>query len=239
MSQGTSMYTAQGKIDPQAQLEAYLPMVRRQALALQVRLPAGVDLDDLIQAGMLGLIEALGRYDPSQGAQLSTYASQRVHGAMLDELRSRDWLPRRVRRHARALETTIRELQQKLGRVPEEREIAATMDMDLVSYRQLLGDINNGLLLPFEDILEEKGEQSFCDQQSSCLLSELIEGEQRQALIDAIAELPEREKLLMGLYYQEELNLKEIGAVLGVSESRVCQLHSQAIRRLRSQLCEY
>lgn len=232
------MYTAQGKIHQQAQLDAYLPMVRRQALALQVRLPAGVDLDDLIQAGIVGLLEALGRYDASQGAQFSTFASQRVRGAMLDELRSRDWLPRSVRRQARALDEATRNLQQRLGRAPEEHEIAAELDIDPATYRLLLGDINNGQLMPFEELLAEGSEHRFVGKVSATPLAELIEGEKREALVAAIAELPEREKLLMALYYQEELNLKEIGAVLGVSESRVCQLHSQAVSRLRGALIE-
>lgn len=232
------MYTAQGKIQQQSQIEAYLPMVRRQALALQVRLPAGVDIDDLIQAGVVGLIEALGRYDASHGAQLSTFASQRVRGAMLDELRSRDWLPRSVRRQAREVDKVTRGLQQQLGRPAEEHEVAAALEMDLTSYRQLLGDINNGLLMPFEELMEEGVERHFSEQAHASPLSELISGERRKALVDAIAELPEREKLLMALYYQEELNLKEIGAVLGVSESRVCQLHSQAVSRLRGWLAE-
>lgn len=233
------MYTAQGRMEQQSQIEAYLPMVRRQALALQVRLPAGVDTDDLIQAGMVGLIEALGRYDASQGAQLSTFASQRVRGAMLDELRSRDWLPRSVRRQARAVDEATRELQQQLGRPAEEHEIAAALDMDPATYRQLLGDINNGLLMPFEELLAEGGEHHFSEQISATPLAELIKDERREALVEAIAELPEREKMLMALYYQEELNLKEIGAVLGVSESRVCQLHSQAVSRLRGWLSEH
>lgn len=230
------MYTAQGKMKQQSQIEAYLPMVRRHALALQVRLPAGVDTDDLIQAGVVGLIEALGRYDASQGTQLTTFASQRVRGAMLDELRSRDWLPRSVRRQSRAVDEATRELQQQLGRAPEEHEIAAALDMDLSTYRRLLGDINNGLLMPFEELLADGGEHHFSEQVSATPLAELISDERRGALVDAIAELPEREKLLMALYYQEELNLKEIGAVLGVSESRVCQLHSQAVSRLRGWL---
>ncbi|KJZ16567.1 MULTISPECIES: RNA polymerase sigma factor FliA [unclassified Halomonas] len=233
------MYTAQGRMEHQSQLEAYLPMVRRQALALQVKLPAGVDLDDLIQAGIVGLLEALGRFDASQGAQFTTFASQRVRGAMLDELRSRDWLPRSVRRQARALDEATRELQQRLGRPPEEHEIAEALDMDLVSYRRLLSDVNNGQLMPFEELLAEGNEHRFSDQISMAPLAELLDGERREALVAAIAELPEREKLLMALYYQEELNLKEIGAVLGVSESRVCQIHSQAVSRLRARLSEH
>ncbi|GEK74074.1 MULTISPECIES: RNA polymerase sigma factor FliA [Halomonas] len=231
------MYTAQGKIEQDALLDDYLPLVRRQALALQVRLPASIELDDLIQAGTVGLLEALGRFDSSQGASFATFASQRIRGAMLDELRSRDWLPRSVRRNARAADEAARRLEQELGRPAEETEIAAALDMDLESYRRLLSDTNSGQLLPFEELMAEGGEGRLLeDGVAETPFARLIDHQQRTQLVEAIEALPEREKLLMALYYQEELNLKEIGAVLGVTESRVCQLHSQAVGRLRGKL---
>ncbi|MCG6656197.1 RNA polymerase sigma factor FliA [Halomonas campisalis] len=230
------MYTARGKIDQGDLLNEYLPLVRRQALTLQVRLPASIELDDLIQAGMVGLLEAMGRYDAAQGASFATFASQRIRGAMLDELRSRDWLPRSVRRNARAVDETVRRLEQQLGRPAEETEIAAELDMDLEDYRQLLNDTNSGHLLPFEALLEEGVEPGVDDAAVDTPFNQLIDQQKRQQLVAGIEALPEREKLLMALYYQEELNLKEIGAVLGVTESRVCQLHSQAVSRLRARL---
>lgn len=232
------MYTAQGKIDQAQLLEQYLPLVRRQALALQVRLPASIELDDLIQAGTVGLLEALGRFDSGQGASFATFANQRIRGAMLDELRSRDWLPRSVRRNARAVDEAVRRLEQRLARPPEETEIAAELEMPLEEYRRLLADTNNGQLLPFEELMAEGGEGRLERRERETPFARLLDGEQRDRLVTAIEALPEREKLLMALYYQEELNLKEIGAVLGVTESRVCQLHGQAVSRLRVRLVE-
>ncbi|WP_346797090.1 RNA polymerase sigma factor FliA [Halomonas sp. Bachu 37] len=231
------MYTAQGRINQSELLAQYMPLVRRQALSLQVRLPSCIELDDLIQAGMVGLLEALGRFDASQGASFATFASQRIRGAMVDELRTRDWLPRSVRRSARAMDEAVRRLEQVLGRPPEEHEIAAELEMPLEAYRQLLSDTNSGQLLPFEALVEESGEPAG-DIAAHLPFETLLDGQQRQRLIEAIEQLPEREKLLMALYYQEELNLKEVGAVLGVTESRVSQLHSQAISRLRARLGE-
>lgn len=230
------MYTAQGTIDQSLLLEQHLPAVRRQALALQVKLPAGVELDDLIQAGTLGLLEALRRFDPNAGASFGTFASQRVRGAMIDELRSRDWLPRSVRRQARTLDACMQRLEQRLGRPPEEREVAAEMGIGLAEYQQLLADTNNGYLVPFEEMVAERGEPEAGSGGPPSPFAALFDGERRERLKAAIERLPEREKLLVALYYQEDLNLKEIGAVLGVSESRVCQLHSQAVSRLRTHL---
>ena len=230
------MYTAQGKINHDALLEEHLPAVRRQALALQVKLPSGIDLDDLIQAGTVGLLDALQRLDANAGASFSTFASQRIRGAMIDELRTRDWLPRSVRRNARAVDQCVHRLEQKLGRPAEEREIANEMGMDLEQYRQLLTDTNNGLLLPYEEMVAERGEPEAGSGSPPSPFAALVDSEQREQLTAAIETLPEREKLLLALYYQEELNLKEIGAVLGVTESRVCQLHSQAVSRLRTKL---
>lgn len=230
------MYTAQGKIDQDELLKQHLPAVRRQALALQVKLPSGVELDDLIQAGTLGLLDATRRFDPTAGVTFATFASQRIRGAMIDELRTRDWLPRSVRRKAREMDACVRRLEQRHGRPPEEREIAAEMGIGINEYHELLADTNNGYLLPFEDVVEERGEPEDASGADASPMNQLLDAEHRERLKAAIETLPEREKLMITLYYQEDLNLKEIGAVMGVSESRVCQLHSQAVSRMRARL---
>ncbi|MCL5255381.1 MAG: RNA polymerase sigma factor FliA [Gammaproteobacteria bacterium] len=228
------MYTAQGKLNRESVVQQYYPTVRRQALSLQVRLPAGVDIDDLIQAGLEGLLDALGRFDPQAGVAFSTFAHQRIRGAMIDELRSRDWLPRSVRRTAREVEAAVHKLQQQLGRPPEEREIAGALGMELEDYRKVLLDTNNGLVLSYDEVVTEQDEPHAGDEEQWSPAEALFSGERKALVAQAIAALPEKEKLVMALYYQEELNLKEIGAVLDVSESRVSQLHSQAIKRIRA-----
>lgn len=235
-SRGTGVYTSKGKINQDALIEQYLPEVRRIALSLQVRLPASIELNDLIQAGVVGLIESLGRFDQSVGASFATFASQRIRGAMIDELRTRDWMPRSVRRRARDMDACIRHLEQQLGRPPVEREIADALDMSMEEYRQLLNDTNSGDLLPLDDLIGARVDEEYGDSRSSSPFEELLDSQQRERLVQAIEGLPEREKILMSLYYQKEMNLKEIGVIMGVTESRVCQLHSQAVSRLRSKL---
>src|SRR5690554_4108442 len=230
------MYTAEGKFNKNSIIEQYYPLVRRQAFSLKVKLPAGVDVDDLIQAGVEGLLSCVDRFDPDSGVAFSTFAHQRIRGAMIDELRSRDWLPRSVRRSGRELEQAIRRLEQKLGRTPEEREIAAELGLDLVAYHQLLLDTNNGLVLSYDEVVADSPSSESNDDEEAEPEAQIGAAELKLLLVEAIDSLPEREKLVMTLYYQEELNLKEIGAVLDVTESRVSQLHSQAIKRIRARI---
>jgi RNA polymerase sigma factor for flagellar operon FliA len=241
------MYTAQGKIDKTAQsdlLTHYAPLVRRLALQLMARLPASVELDDLIQAGMLGLLDASTRYQDGHGAKFETFASQRIRGAMLDELRANDWVPRGLRQSARGVEDAIRSLGHQLGRAPAEAEVAAAMGLPLQQYQELLQEMQGCQLVYFEDYQQEEGDASFIDQHAAGVmdaaangpLEQLVESRFRHLLVAAIEALPERDRLLLSLYYEQDLNLREIGAVLEVSQSRVCQLHSQAISRLRASL---
>ena len=230
------MYTAQGTINQQEVLQQYLPLVRRQALGLKTRLPANIELDDLIQAGSIGLLDAMSRYDFSVGATFGTFASQRIRGAMIDELRTRDWVPRSVRRNARALEDAMHRVEQSLGRPAKEREVASAMGLTLAEYHQVLSDTNGSQMLPIDDVGEEH-----IDAISSRHLTpfaELVNDRNRAQLMRAIDALPARERLLLALCHHEKLNLREIGLVLEVSESRACQLHSQAIARLRASMTE-
>jgi RNA polymerase sigma factor for flagellar operon FliA len=190
---------------------------------------------------MIGLLDAIQRYEENHGAQFETYAVLRIRGAMLDELRSNDWMPRSTRQNMRKVEQAMATLQQQLGRPPSESEVAKSLKLSLADYQEMLGDSGGHQLVYYEDFHDEDGNDSFLDRYAvddDDPLRALMETDFRQAVIDAIDALPPREKLLMGLYYEEELNLKEIGAVMGVSESRVSQLHSQAVARLRTFLRE-
>ncbi|AQA20195.1 RNA polymerase sigma factor FliA [Halioglobus japonicus] len=230
------MYTAKGQLEQRDLAEEYIPIVRRHALSLRVRLPASIELDDLVQAGYLGLLEAMQRFDENNGTPFQAYASARIRGAMVDELRSRDWLPRSVRRRAREMEAVVSRLEQSLGHPPSESDIAAAMGIDLEDYLHLLADTNNGLILPLAQLAEQGWEPGDdADEDGTPYLDALYE-EQHEHLVAAVEAVPERERLLLALYYQEDLNLKEIGSLMGVSESRVCQLHSQAVARIRSRL---
>ena len=236
------MYTAHGVLDKQQLVIQYAPLVKRIAFHLMARLPASVQVEDLIQNGMLGLLDACGRFEDGQGAQFETYAVQRIRGAMLDGLRENDWVPRSVRREMRRVEAAILQLEHQHGRQPTETELAAALDMPLADYQRLLGDARGHQLLSLEDMGGHSGDgdEEFLDRHetgaSQDPLALLLEDDMRGALVRGIEGLPEREKLVMSLYYEEELNLREIGEVLGVTESRVCQLHSQAIARLRAQV---
>ncbi|MFI4939108.1 MAG: RNA polymerase sigma factor FliA [Burkholderiales bacterium] len=236
------MYTAQGKSDKNQLLTQHAPLVKRLAHQMKAKLPASVEVDDLIQAGMIGLLDAVSRYEETHGAQFETYAVQRIRGSMLDELRSSDWLPRSMRQNMRKIEEAMNALQQRLGRPPNESEVAKQLKLSLVDYQDLLGEGGGHQLVYYEDFHDNDGNEHFldryCTDEASDPLQALMNSGFREALIEAIETLPEREKILMGLYYEQEMNLKEIGAVMGVSESRVCQLHSQAIARLRSNLRE-
>lgn len=230
------MYTANGTLDKSQYVTKFAPLVKKVAYHMMAKLPPSVQVDDLIQVGMIGLLDAVSNFDGSQGAQFETYAVQRIRGAMLDELRNSDWLPRSARKSMRQIEAAMNILEQRLKRPPLEKEVAQQLGIGLDEYQQMLLDAHGSQLLHYEDF-QSDSEDDFLEHYSvgdtANPLAILEDEGFRGGLIEAIKQLPEREQLLMAMYYDEELNLKEIGAVLGVSESRVCQLHSQAVARLR------
>lgn len=236
------MYTATGLNDKEQCLREYAPLVKRIAHQMMVKLPYSVQIDDIIQAGMMGLLDAASRYDEFHGAQFETYATQRIRGAMLDELREADWLPRSLRRDMRRIESAISRLQQKLGRSPTETEIAGELDMPLAEYQHLLQESRGAQLVYYEDFHDEDHDdffERFEFDNDADPLALLADDRFKTELVRAIENLPERERMLMGMIYEQDMNLREVGEVLGVSESRVSQLHSQAVARLRSWMKGY
>ena len=223
--------------DEQDVLVQYAPLVRKIALHLQGKLPASVQLDDLSQAGMIGLLNAIKSFEAGKGAKFETWAGTRVRGAMIDELRGSDWTPRSTAKQMREVAAAINRAQITLKRPPSDREIAAELGVELSRYHEIAQDIAAVKLLSAEELSEIEGED-FSEIESTDMQPEQVahEHDLNRMLIQAIDELPEREKLVMSLYYDEELNLKEIGAVLDVSESRVSQIHGQAVARLRARI---
>lgn len=234
------MYTAKGQLDREAMLKQYVPLVRRLAHHMIAKLPPNVEIDDLIQVGMMGLAEALTRYQATQGVQFETFATQRIRGAMIDELREGDWMSRGSRKSQKDIEHALHRLEQKLGRTPLESEIAVEMGMELDEYQSLLAKVRGTQLVYIEDMSHDEDGDGFLDRHADDPevdpMQQLRDQRLRSALVEAIKHLPEREQYIMSMYYENDMNLKEIAAVLGITESRVCQLHSQSIARLRSKM---
>ena len=235
------MYTAKGQLDRDAMIRQHVPLVRRIAHHMIAKLPPNVELDDLIQVGMMGLAEALSRYEVAQGVQFETFATQRIRGAMLDELREGDWMSRSSRKSQKDIEHAVHRLEQKLGRSPLESEIAGEMGMSLADYQNLLGKVRGTQLLYLEDLSgRNEDDDTYLDRHVADNEADpanmLRDQKLREALVAAIKKLPEREQYIMSMYYEQDMNLKEIAAVLEVTESRVCQLHSQSIARLRAKM---
>jgi RNA polymerase sigma factor for flagellar operon FliA len=220
-----------------------MPQVRYIARRIHDRLPKHVCLEDLINAGVVGLMDAINKYDAGKNVQFKSYAQFRVRGAILDSLRELDWSPRELRRKARAVESVIQVLSARLGRMPQDAEIAAQMGMDLSQYQALLGDLRG---LEIGSLTVESHEQGNGNSEDLCAsiaideeqgpYHQCLKSEMRDMLASGISQLSDREQQVLSLYYFEELNMKEIGEVLGVVESRVSQIHSAAIVKLRTLL---
>lgn len=241
----TQAYTTwQNEADRERLLNEQLPQVRYIARRIHERLPRHVPLDDLIHAGVLGLIDALSKYDQNKHVQFGSYAKFRIRGAILDSLRELDWSPRDLRRKARRLEEATGQLRLRLGRDPTEPEVAAELGTDLRSLQSLLTELNGLEVGSFRVESPRDGrEEDLCDyiadDPEETPLLQCMRAETKELLAKAIAELPERERQVLTLYYYEELTMKEVGAVLGVGESRVSQVHSMALVRLRVRLSEW
>lgn len=215
----------------------HAPLVKRIAYHLLARLPDTVQVDDLIQSGMIGLLEAVRNYENGHGASFATYAGIRIRGAMLDEVRRNDWTPRSVHRRSREIAEAIRQIEAREGRDAHDSEIARLLGVDLDEYYRMLQDASASRVLSFEDMgYDGRGVDDLLSSGEPEPSDELARKERSAGLAAAVEQLPERERLVMSLYYGDELNLKEIGKVLGVTESRVCQIHSQALVRIRARM---
>lgn len=235
---GLVMYTNMAaRKDANDLVTQHAPLVKRIAYHLMSRLPPSVQADDLIQAGMIGLLEASRNYDATQGASFETYAGIRIRGAMLDEIRKNDWAPRSVHRKARKVAEAVRQIENIKGRDARDNEVAEQLGLSLDEYHQVLQDASGYLVLSFDDMgVDDEALATAVSHHVPSPFEGLQREDFKKSLADSIAGLPERERLVMTLYYDEELNLREIGAVLGVSESRVSQIHSQALLRLQARL---
>jgi RNA polymerase sigma factor FliA len=223
-------------------IKEYAPLIKFVAQKIAVRLPPNIELDDLISAGSIGLMDAIDKWDPNRDNKFKTYAEFRIRGAILDELRAQDWVPRSVRDKSKALDRTIAALENEIGRTPTEEEISARLNMPMGEFHDLVNQVRPVSLLSIDD------QPTFSDSDKKSIAN-LLEGAKsgnpfnqlnikvvKDVVAKAIEELPERQRLVLSLYYFEDLNLKEIGQVLNVTESRVSQLHAQAVIRLRAKL---
>lgn len=237
---GHAMYSSIPEPEGEKSLVSrHVGLVKRIAYHLVNRLPPSVQVEDLIQAGMVGLLEAAAHFDPSQGASFETYAGIRIRGAMLDEIRRSDWTPRSVHRKARQVAEAVREIENRTGRDAKDSEVVESLGISLKDYHQILVDSTSAKVFSFDSSENPAVDQSNIPEHSAGPLEKLTERGFHEALAKAIEGLPDRERLVMSLYYDDELNLREIGEILGVSESRVCQIHGQAVTRLRARMAEW
>ncbi|WP_372766070.1 RNA polymerase sigma factor FliA [Pseudoalteromonas sp.] len=221
-------------------VEQHTPLVKRIAYHILARLPSSVIVEDLIQSGMIGLIEAAKNFDGSKGASFETYAGIRIRGAIIDETRKGDWVPRSVHKNAREVAAVINKLEAELGREAKDSEVAEKLDITIDEYHHILRDISNGKIIGIEDLgVDEDVIDAGLGNNEQNPLLDIQQDKFNKALVTAIQTLPEREALVLSLYYNDEMNLKEIGLILDVSESRVSQIHSQAMVRLKAKIHDW
>jgi len=226
---------AAAEVDTDRLVRDHVDLVRKIAYHLIARLPPSVEVDDLIQSGVIGLLEAAQKFDPRQGASFETFAGLRIRGAMIDHIRPNDWTPRSVSRRAREVSAAVSRVESRVGRDAQDSEVMAELGMDADTYHSTLRDIASVRITSLDALPPAAGERALPDDSGSPE-SQTVGAHFHAALAAALDALPERERLVMSLYYAEELNLREIGAVLGVTESRACQLHSRAVLRPRAAL---
>jgi RNA polymerase sigma factor for flagellar operon FliA len=222
-------------------IEEFIPIIKHLAYKVCKGFEEGTIIEDLISAGIIGLLEAMEKYDVNRGIKLNTFAYMRIRGAMIDELRSKDWFPRSARSKAKKIGEVVRKLENKLGRYPKEEEVAAELNIDLDDYLTMLKDYGNLSIVSIEDLSETAGEDK--DRIIRYIVDESDDPEQyaefaemERILADELDKIPERQKLVLTLYYHEDMNMKEIAKALGITEARVCQIHSQALLNLRASM---
>ncbi len=226
-------------------IKEFLPYIKYTAYRLSNRLPRQLTIDDLVSVGIMGLLDAMGNYEAGRGAKLKTYAEFRIKGAMLDELRAFDPLPRALKEKVNEIKKIYVQLESSLGRVPEDEEVAGALNISLQEYFKILQSADGAIVLRFEDFGQNMQEgdninilESIPDKSAKDPLKQLEETSMKETLAKLIDELPDKEKLILSLYYWEEMTMKEIGKVMNITEGRVCQLHSQATLRLKGKLTE-
>jgi len=236
MNAAKTLYNEVQKNQRDQRILEHVSLVKRIAYHLIARLPTHVQVEDLIQSGMVGLIEASKNYDPSQGASFETYAGIRVRGAMLDDVRHADWSPRSLHRKMRQVREAIHEIENETGRDAKDQEIADRLEITLDEYHAIRRDSSNAQIFSLDQSEDDPGQQDRIKSSQSDPLESLQSSSFKSNLAQVISTLAEREQMVMSLYYNEELNLKEIGLVLEISESRVCQIHSQALKNIRKKM---
>jgi RNA polymerase sigma factor FliA len=240
VASGVAMYSNVQNLSQSELMLKHAPLVKRIAHHVMGRMPASVQIEDLIQAGIVGLLEATKNFDASKGASFETFAGIRIRGAMIDEVRRGDWVPRSVHRNARRISEAMSAIENRTGREAQDKEIADLLEVDIEQYYSMLQDSSSSRLFSYEELINnEDGINDFLPSADDSPQDQVLHNMLRDAIAKEIGHLPEREAQVLALYYDEELNLKEIGLILGVSESRVSQIHSQATLRLRARLGDW